>query len=176
MARTKIVATIGPGSAHRDTIRAMLAAGMTVARINFSHGDHAGHTKTVEMLREVAREEGKLLAILGDLQGPKLRIGHVKAGGMMLTRGEEVVLTPKVEGRVKTVLHDVNASLAPETPILVLDDVDHKLAEAEAQRALELELAKVGLSVERLPAKGKEEDAVIAALPAEKPGSRDLKA
>ncbi|HEY1407703.1 MAG TPA: pyruvate kinase [Promineifilum sp.] len=95
MARTKIVATIGPGSAHRDTIRAMLAAGMTVARINFSHGDHAGHTKTVEMLREVAREEGKLLAILGDLQGPKLRIGHVKAGGMMLTRGEEVVLTPR---------------------------------------------------------------------------------
>ena len=94
MARTKIVATIGPGSAHSETIRRMLAAGMTVARINFSHGDHAGHIKTVAMLREVARDEGIALAILGDLQGPKLRLGHVKAGGMMLSPGEELVLTP----------------------------------------------------------------------------------
>jgi len=94
MARTKIVATIGPGSAHPETIRRMLAAGMTVARINFSHGDHAAHTKTVNMLREVAKEEGKILAILGDLQGPKLRLGHVKAGGMMLSPGDEIVLTP----------------------------------------------------------------------------------
>jgi len=94
MARTKIVATIGPGSAHPETIRRMLAAGMTVARINFSHGDHAWHTQTVNMLRDVAREEGKVLAILGDLQGPKLRLGHVKAGGMMLSPGDEVVLTP----------------------------------------------------------------------------------
>lgn len=73
----------------------MLAAGMTVARINFSHGDHDGHTRTVNMLREVAREEGKVLAVLGDLQGPKLRLGHVKAGGMMLSPGDEVVLTPR---------------------------------------------------------------------------------
>ena len=94
MARTKIVATIGPGSAHPETIRRMLAAGMTVARVNFSHGDHTAHTQTVEMLREVARSEGKTLAILGDLQGPKLRLGHVKAGGMMLAPGEEIVLTP----------------------------------------------------------------------------------
>lgn len=94
MARTKIVATIGPGSAHSETIRRMLAAGMTVARVNFSHGDHAAHTKTVAMMREVARDEGKPLAILGDLQGPKLRLGHVKAGGMMLSPGDEIVLTP----------------------------------------------------------------------------------
>ena len=94
MARTKIVATIGPGSAHSETIRRMLAAGMTVARVNFSHGDHVTHTKTVEMLREVARDEGKSLAILGDLQGPKIRLGTVKAGGMMLSPGDELTLTP----------------------------------------------------------------------------------
>ena len=94
MARTKIVATIGPGSAQPETIRRMLAAGMTVARINFSHGDHAGHIQTVNMLREVAIKEGKTLALLGDLQGPKLRLGHVKAGGMMLSPGDEIVLTP----------------------------------------------------------------------------------
>ena len=94
MARTKIVATIGPASSNPETIRRMLAAGMTVARINFSHGDHEGHVATVKLLREVARAEGKVLAILADLQGPKLRLGHVKVGGMQLGHGDEIVLTP----------------------------------------------------------------------------------
>ena len=61
MARTKIVATIGPASSNPDTIRDMLSAGMTVARINFSHGEHEGHAATVKLLREVARAEGKVL-------------------------------------------------------------------------------------------------------------------
>lgn len=94
MARTKIVATIGPASSNPETIRRMLAAGMTVARVNFSHGDHESHRATVQMLRQVAQAEGKVLAILGDLQGPKIRLGHVKAGGMQLSLGDEVVLTP----------------------------------------------------------------------------------
>ena len=72
----------------------MLHAGMTVARVNFSHGDHSSHADTVAMLRQVAVEEGKVLALLADLQGPKLRLGHVKAGGMQLSLGDEVVLTP----------------------------------------------------------------------------------
>ncbi len=94
MARTKIVATIGPASANPETIRRMLAAGMTVARINFSHGDHETHAETVKMLRRVSEDEGRTLAILGDLQGPKIRLGHVKAGGLDLSLGDEVVLTP----------------------------------------------------------------------------------
>ncbi len=94
MARTKIVATIGPASNTPETIRRMLAAGMTVARVNFSHGNHESHTKTVRMLRRVAESENKVLAILGDLQGPKLRLGHVKPGGIHLNLGDEIVLTP----------------------------------------------------------------------------------
>ena len=94
MARTKIVATIGPASNNPETIRRMLAAGMTVARVNFSHGDHESHTKTVEMLRRVSAAENKALAILGDLQGPKLRLGHVRPGGIQLNLGDEIVLTP----------------------------------------------------------------------------------
>lgn len=94
MARTKIVATIGPASSNPETIRQMLAAGMTVARINFSHGDHESHTRTFHMLRRVAESENKALAILGDLQGPKLRLGHVKTGGIQLALGDEIVLTP----------------------------------------------------------------------------------
>lgn len=94
MARTKIVATIGPASSSPETIRQMLAAGMTVARINFSHGDHESHTRIFKMLRHVAETEDKALAILGDLQGPKLRLGHVKTGGIQLALGDEIVLTP----------------------------------------------------------------------------------
>jgi pyruvate kinase len=59
MARTKVVATIGPVSNNPDTIRKMLHAGMTVARVNFSHGDHTSHTATVNMLRDVADKEGR---------------------------------------------------------------------------------------------------------------------
>lgn len=94
MARTKIVATIGPASSNPETIRRMLAVGMTVARVNFSHGDHESHRKTINMLRRVAEEDGKILAILGDLQGPKLRLGNVRSGGIQLNLGDEVVLTP----------------------------------------------------------------------------------
>ncbi len=95
MARTKIVATIGPSSNNPDTIRQMLAAGMNVARINFSHGDRQSHIDTVKMLRRVVAAEGQALAILGDLQGPKIRLGHVKAGGVRLALGDEVVLTAR---------------------------------------------------------------------------------
>lgn len=94
MARTKIVATIGPASNNPETIRRMLAAGMTVARINFSHGDHASHTETINMLRRVSEAERKVLAIMGDLQGPKLRLGLVGSGGIPLSLGDEIVLTP----------------------------------------------------------------------------------
>jgi pyruvate kinase len=94
MTRTKIVATIGPASSNPETMRKLLRAGMNIARINFSHGDHEAHTRTIQSLREVAAAEGKVLGILGDLQGPKLRLGHVKAGGLQLDLGDEVVLTP----------------------------------------------------------------------------------
>src|SRR5688500_5762281 len=94
MTRTKIVATIGPASSSPETMRKLIRAGMNIARINFSHGDHEAHTRTIQNLREVAAAENKVLGILGDLQGPKLRLGHVKADGLQLDLGDEVVLTP----------------------------------------------------------------------------------
>lgn len=72
----------------------MVDAGMTVARINFSHGNHESHTASVAMLRQVAEEAGVVLAIMGDLQGPKLRLGYVRAGGIGLEVGDEIILTP----------------------------------------------------------------------------------
>ncbi|HSH05464.1 MAG TPA: pyruvate kinase [Anaerolineae bacterium] len=93
MGRTKIVATIGPASRGPNTIRKMLRAGMNVARINFSHGDHETHTETVARLRQVAQQEGKVLAILGDLQGPKIRLGSIASGGIPLKQNDEIMLT-----------------------------------------------------------------------------------
>lgn len=94
MSRTKIVATIGPASSNPETIRRLLGAGMTVARVNFSHGDHESHALTIQTLRQVASSEGKILGVLGDLQGPKIRLGNVRRGGLQLALGDEIVLTP----------------------------------------------------------------------------------
>lgn len=73
MNRTKIVATIGPVSQTKEVIKAMIEAGMNVARLNFSHGDHVWHTQVIDMVREVARELEMPVGILVDLQGPRIR-------------------------------------------------------------------------------------------------------
>ena len=72
---TKIVCTIGPASSSPDVMRRLMLAGMNVARLNFSHGAHEDHAKVVVRLREIAAELGRPLAIMGDLQGPRIRIG-----------------------------------------------------------------------------------------------------
>ena len=71
----KIVATLGPASAERATIRAMVEAGLDVARLNFSHGDHRALRALIAHVRAVQAESGKPLAIVGDLRGPKIRLG-----------------------------------------------------------------------------------------------------
>jgi len=76
--KTKIVATIGPASRDKETIRAMVRAGLDVARINFSHGDHEAHGAVIDTVREVAAEENTVVAILADIQGPKIRLGKVQ--------------------------------------------------------------------------------------------------
>lgn len=90
---TKIVATLGPSSSDPDTIRAMIRAGMDVARINFSHGDHATHGERIAMVRRIAQEERAVVAILCDIQGPKIRIGKIANEPLMLKPGEKITLT-----------------------------------------------------------------------------------
>jgi pyruvate kinase len=99
MRSTKIVATIGPASLEADVMRAMVAAGMDVARLNFAHGTSEQHAATAARLRSVAEDMDREVAILGDVPGPKLRIGPVKDGVTELARDARVVLTPDdVEG------------------------------------------------------------------------------
>ena len=76
--KTKIVATLGPASWDKETIREMVRAGLNVARINFSHGDHETHSNTIDTVRQVAKEEGTVVSIMADIQGPKIRLGLIK--------------------------------------------------------------------------------------------------
>ncbi len=91
--RTKIVATIGPSSSDEATLRQLIQNGMNVARINFSHGDHATHGATIDRIRKVAKDVGAVIAILCDMQGPKIRIGKVANEPLMLKIGDKVTFT-----------------------------------------------------------------------------------
>jgi pyruvate kinase len=90
--KTKIVCTLGPSSSSDEILASMLAAGMDVARLNFSHGVHADHRARIVQLRALSRKSGKPLTILQDLQGPKLRIGELPGDGIELKEGEFVSL------------------------------------------------------------------------------------
>ncbi|MFT5724628.1 MAG: pyruvate kinase [Bacteroidia bacterium] len=92
--KTKIIATIGPATSDKATLRKMIQAGMDVARINFSHGTHEQHQEVVNNVKELNLELNRSISILGDLQGPKLRIGEVKKG-TFLTDGHELTVTTK---------------------------------------------------------------------------------
>jgi pyruvate kinase len=91
--RTKIVCTLGPASSDETTIRRLIAAGMDVARMNFSHGSHGDHADRVRTVRDAAQAEGRMVTILQDLQGPKIRVGEVRGGCVMLEEGDEVAVT-----------------------------------------------------------------------------------
>src|SRR4029453_18332510 len=81
MRRTKIVCTIGPASSSTDQLDRLVAAGMDVARLNFSHGTHAEHADVIHHIRDGESRWGRPLAILQDLQGPKIRLGTFGQGG-----------------------------------------------------------------------------------------------
>src|SRR3954468_708902 len=89
--RTKIVATIGPVSSTHDQVRALVDAGVDAIRLNLSHGNHENHAERVQVVREVQDESGKPLALIADLQGPKLRIGDLP-GPRTLLKDEEVIV------------------------------------------------------------------------------------
>jgi pyruvate kinase len=95
--RTKIVATIGPASSSPEVLKQMVLAGMHVARLNFSHGAYEDHARTVAMLREVEKETGSPITLLQDLQGPKIRVGHLPEGQVELVQGQTVSLVPEGE-------------------------------------------------------------------------------
>ena len=94
--RAKIVATLGPASSTEEMIRALMRAGMDVARLNFSHGNHEQKARLIESLRKVSKEEGRSICIMQDLQGPKIRTGRLKQKTpILLKAGTRVTITPR---------------------------------------------------------------------------------
>ena len=102
--RTKIVATVGPACWEPETLRELISAGADVLRLNFSHSDRERHAKTVEVARAAADEVGREVALLGDLPGPKLRVGEFKDDVVELETGSHVLLTTEAgEGNEKRI-------------------------------------------------------------------------
>ncbi len=93
MRRTKILCTIGPATKSIDNLVRLIHNGMDIARLNFSHGDHAAHLEIMENLREAEKITGKTISVLQDLQGPKIRTGLVENGSVTLTDGQEFIIS-----------------------------------------------------------------------------------
>jgi pyruvate kinase len=91
--RTKIVATVGPACDTYDKLLALVKAGVNVFRLNFSHGAYESKLQIIEYIREINKKEPYNIAILGDLQGPKLRVGDLEGGSLELKEGDEIILT-----------------------------------------------------------------------------------
>ncbi|NQW11872.1 MAG: pyruvate kinase [Alphaproteobacteria bacterium] len=122
---TKIVATLGPASTSAKTIRALFEAGADVFRFNFSHGDHADHQARHDIVRALERETGRPIAIMADLQGPKLRVGTFPDGPIELVAGQrfrlELAKGPGTRDRVTLPHPEIFAAIGVGTELL-LDD------------------------------------------------------
>lgn len=104
MIKTKIVCTVGPASCSPEMLERLVRAGMDVARLNFSHGTQEEHGRVIALLRQISRRLGKPVAVLQDLSGPKIRIGPVRSGPVVLEPGSLFTLTArKVPGDARTV-------------------------------------------------------------------------
>jgi len=138
--RVKIVATLGPASADRETVAALFDAGADVFRINMSHASHDAMRERVAMIRSIEEEKGRPIGVLVDLQGPKLRLGAFADGGADLHRGDAFTLdsdlAPGDGSRVQLPHPEILSSLAPGHRILIDDGkVLLRVVEAEPTRA-----------------------------------------
>lgn len=124
--RTKIVATLGPATTAPEQLEALLRAGVDVVRLNLSHGSHDEHAHSVTAVRELSRALDKSVAVMLDLQGPKIRTGALVGGGpVLLAPGQELTITtdscPGDAARVSTTYQPLPTDVRPGDPILVDD-------------------------------------------------------
>lgn len=123
--RTKIVATIGPACDSKEALETLLLAGVNVFRLNFSHGDAAGKAARIKDIRDLSKQQKRPVAILGDLQGPKIRTGLMRNGSQLLSAGQQVqITTEEVEGAdgiIPTIYRSLPQDVIPGDQIL-LDD------------------------------------------------------
>ncbi|CDM92854.1 MAG: pyruvate kinase [Limnospira sp. PMC 1291.21] len=123
--RTKIVATIGPATQKPDVLKALIEAGATTLRLNFSHGSHEDHQRSIRLIRQVSFELNKPVGILQDLQGPKIRLGKFEQGSIRLNRDDHFILTSRhLPGthEISSVTYEPLADEVPDGATILLDD------------------------------------------------------
>jgi pyruvate kinase len=123
--RTKIVATVGPAISSPEMLRAVIEAGATTLRLNFSHGTHEDHKQSIRLIRQISYELNQPVGILQDLQGPKIRLGRFADGPIVLNRGDAFILTSRqVPGtaEISSVTYPPLADEVPTGAIILLDD------------------------------------------------------
>ncbi len=123
--KTKIICTIGPASQAPEMLDRLLAEGMDAARINFSHGTRRQHLEMYQTIRSAASKANKALPVIGDLQGPRIRVGEISGGGMELITGQKVVIVPEqgpsTKGRIGTTYKLLARDVKPGDRVLIND-------------------------------------------------------
>jgi len=136
--RTKIVATLGPASDSPERLRELISAGVDAVRLNMSHGAHEQHAKRAWLVREIAAEVGRPVALIADLQGPKLRVGDL-AAPIVLTRGEHITVCAEgaaTDGELPVAPAVIGEVLEPGHDVLIDDGlVRLRVDEVSAGRA-----------------------------------------
>ncbi|MDX2244660.1 MAG: pyruvate kinase [Leptolyngbyaceae cyanobacterium bins.302] len=149
--RTKIVATIGPATSNPDVLRALIEAGATTLRLNFSHGTHEDHQRSIRLIRQTSFELNQPVGILQDLQGPKIRLGRFADGSIVLKKGDRFVLTSNMmtgTQEMSCVTYEPLADEVPEGAVILLDDgrVEMRVEEVKsAARELHCEVVVGGV-------------------------------
>ena len=124
--RTKIIATLGPASSNYEMMKSLVAEGVDIFRLNFSHGDYETHQKNIDLIRQLNTEFGTSISILQDLQGPKIRTGLVKDNGVKIVAGQKLIMTNDhtVEGNSEKIGVSYKALAQDVKPgeIILMDD------------------------------------------------------
>lgn len=136
--RTKIVATIGPATQQPDVLRALIQAGATTLRLNFSHGTHEDHQRSIRLIRQTSFELNQPVGILQDLQGPKIRLGKFENGSIVLKRDDPFILTSHIQPgtqEISSVTYQPLAEEVPEGANILLDDGKVEMKVEKVDRA-----------------------------------------
>ena len=120
---TRIIATLGPASSRQEVIDDLVAAGVDLFRLNFSHGDRDEHAQRIAQVRKAAASAGRHVAILQDLSGPKIRTGQMQEGGVQLRAGKHLIIQADncvgTSERISTILPEIIPDLKIGDPVLV---------------------------------------------------------
>ena len=147
MRRAKIVGTIGPASNSPEVLRKLISGGLDVARLNFSHGTMEEHGRSIQMIREAASSLGRPIAILQDLQGPRIRIGQLDAP-VPVTAGQSITLTTEAsaeEGKIPITYASLPSDVTPGNRILIDDGLIELVVTGTSRNSVESRVITGGL-------------------------------